>query len=81
MKGNQMNRPIAIIFRISTGCRQYVFYSIDEIKSWVSRKPYSQELLTVLPIINNEFQAKKIIDACDVVSYIEKLKSPTVGAG
>ena len=68
-----MNRPIAIIFRISTGCRQYVFNSMDEIKSWVSRKPYSQELLTVLPIINNEFQQKKIMDACDVISYMDKL--------
>lgn len=47
---NEQQRPIALAYRASNGCRQYPFFSLEELSAWESRKPYSNELLFVIPV-------------------------------
>ena len=44
--------PRFIVYR-SGGCRQYCFYTHDELAAWASRKPYRTEVLRVLPILSD----------------------------
>ena len=49
-----MERVIALVFRLKTGCKQYSFRSLEEIKNWASRKPYKNEDIVVRMIAPDE---------------------------
>lgn len=52
-------RLICLVSRNKTGCQQYPFETIEELEKWTNRKPYRDEIITVMPIYNDNSVAKK----------------------
>lgn len=44
----QVLRPlVALVFRDKTGCRQYPFHTVGDLRAWAARHPYRDEDLKV----------------------------------
>jgi len=52
MNANRPTRPklAALVYRASTGCRQYPFPDADSLQTWAARHPYKNEMLRVLAV-------------------------------
>lgn len=76
-------QPIALVFRNKTGCRQYPFKTIDELEQWVKRKPYRDEVITVMPInSDSSVGEKRQIASREAPDFLRSLDKPkTDGCG
>lgn len=62
---------IVIINREHTGCQQYCFYTLEEIKRFTERKPYRNENLIVLPLYNKQLLEKALLPAAEVHDHVK----------
>lgn len=68
--------PIALIYRIGRGCKQYPFFTLAEVEKFCSRKPYSQEVLSVHAVgADHRLVDKCFMPAGEVVDYLKKFWS------
>lgn len=51
-----MSSPIVLVFRLHTGCRQYPFSTLEDFRKWANRKPYANEDVRVLPIVDGKIR-------------------------
>lgn len=65
--------PIALICREGKGCGQYTFPTLELLRAWTDRKPYSQERLLVMPMYGRQFLAKKLMPAKDAHDFVKNL--------
>lgn len=42
---SERQKPICLVFRQKTGCKQYPFNTVEELDQWASRHPYNKETL------------------------------------
>lgn len=67
-----MKKPICLVFRLKTGCRQYPFYSMGELKKWAGRKPYSAEYFKAI-LVSSSGKAGNTstsLDARELVEFV-----------
>ncbi len=63
---------IALVFRLKTGCRQYLFYSLEELQAWAGRKPYKDEFVFVIVAFpDGHCSDKQRVHASKLVEVVE----------
>lgn len=63
---------IALVCRpMKTGCRQYPFHSIEDLKKFCARKPYRDELLKVIAIKDRRELGRRMLHASMAVEFVE----------
>lgn len=68
-----MKEPIAICYRAGSGsCTQYPFFSIEEMKGFFSRKPYSGEYFVVMYVVERKPGKKYFMFADRVAAFVEE---------
>lgn len=73
-------RPVALVYRARTGCRQYPFFSADELQAWAARHPYRNETLTVHPILaDGKFGEKAVLPAAEAADHVRKASGKPEG--
>lgn len=67
-----MNRPplIALIYRQRTGCRQYAFETVEQIKQFTKRYPYRTETIRVMPVNDREILGDAWIPAGEAAEFV-----------
>lgn len=65
--------PIALIFRKDTGCKQYPFFSVQEVREWANRRPYRDEVVRVMPVIDRQAGESVWMPAMAAAEYLWKV--------
>jgi hypothetical protein len=66
---------IALVWRKQTGCRQYPFETIEELERWTNRKPYKNEVITVMPVnSDNSAGERRQMAATDALEFLRTYK-------
>lgn len=61
---------IALVYRTGKGCRQYPFHSYEDLEKFCNRKPYCNELLDVIPILDRCMLERNWVRAECVYDYV-----------
>lgn len=67
---------IALVYRVGKGCKQYPFYDLESLQKWVSRHPYKNEMLNVIPVKGGHFLGSSliIVRPVEAVEYVKKMR-------
>lgn len=66
---------IALIYRRKKGCRQYPFHSFEDLEKFCARKPYCNENLMVIPVLDGMCLERKLVDAGRVVDFVRAARA------
>lgn len=63
---------IALVYRSSakTRCRQYPFHSFEALEEFCARKPYCNEDLIVIPVLEGMCLGRSLVKAECVVDFV-----------
>lgn len=63
----------ALVYRKTTGCRQYAFPDADSLQAWAARHPYKNETLRVHVVgADNRFLPVKELPAAEAADYVRQ---------
>jgi hypothetical protein len=68
----ESRRPkvVALVHRIRTGCRQYIFETADDLAKWASRHPYRNEQLRVMPLKGEQVLGDRWLPAAEAAAFV-----------
>jgi hypothetical protein len=67
----QAKNLMVIVFRKSTGCRQYAFQNLTELEAFTGRHPYKNETLRVMTIKDRKIIDDKAVIASIAVDFVK----------
>ncbi len=62
---------IALVYRTKTNCRQYPFHSFEDLEKFCARRPYCDENLLVIPVLNRKALARGLVRAARVADFVK----------